>query len=1433
MPGASNILWDFKDGNSSPVANPSNTFVNPGTYIVHYTATVGGSPVSMFDTIKVYSNPTALFTANPPTKGCYPLPVTFNNQSTGGGGTSIVTYSWTFGDGGLSNQGTPTYTYTLPGQFDVQLQVTDQNGCTASVKLPKFVTTSKKPVPVIQTVPASTISCTAPFTPTFNGSGSTSNSTTGTSLTYSWTFSNGNTSTVVTPGAETYTATGNFPVTLTVTDNNGCSNSFVQNVFIGNPISTFHVNDSVCKTVTFNPAGSSPGVLTWTYGDGQSGSSSTHTYAAGGTYQVKLHVVQGACFKDTTETIFVEDPKPLFSLSPSYSCSTPEVINFLSTSTGAVGGTTYAWLFTPTTSKYQLSAATSALHNPSLTVTNLDTNRFTVDTRDILLNVTLTLTTRAGCTATLIKQLTDTIFLPTARIQPDKSRGCAPLTVAFSDSSVSHEPIVHWTYIWGDGTPNVTANSSAVVSHTYTTPGIYQASLIIINSHGCADTSYVIVIYVGAPPTPNFSVSPTTVCPHTPVQFTDHSTAAANSPIDTWHYATDGQYFMSSCYTDPSPSYSFSNTTGAQNITLVTCSRGCCDSIVKPNAITVLGPIAKYSSQMTCNAPDLFTFNADLKAADNWTWNFGDGTVIPASTLATITHTYAATGNYQTSLIAHSNSSGCPNDTFQLMVYDKHIKASMTNDTAFCIKTAKPFDASGSVDVNTAATNGYVWLWGDNTAPSISSSPVASHAFSGSGFYHIKLIVIDINGCRDTAVSKKIKLSDVTALFTPDHKFGCIPWTVNFTDHSLSDTTLTSWNWSFGDSSPAGSGTTPSHTYTFSQTKYLVTLTATNILGCIKTDTMTIAPSQPIANFNATTTQKCTGDSVHFIPQVLVQNGYSWNFGDLGTSTSTSPWHKYTASGVYTVTLTVTDSIGCMKTFTHNNYISVQNYPHAYFTSNLDSAKNRCAPVVGQFTDSSTVSIFGSRKWNLGSGGPVVPSASVSTPYQLPGTYSVTLLETTSFGCKDSVTKTYVIQQPKADFALSPTLICKGDQVTFSIIPSDTSDFFSYHWYFGDGHDTIGISPINHLFNFHPAGGTANVTLFFWGSGLSCKTAVQHQINIHQVIAAFKRNNELTALDTVHCQGITDVFTNTSISATSYKWSFGDGGTSTANSPTHLYAAGGKYWVTLDIVDAVTTCVDTLSKLMIINPTPKILAHGGDTCVNKPFQLTSSGEGSTYSWTPATGLSATNIPNPIATPPSTTTYTVTTLDSNGCKNDTAITLFVFQPIPQVVFDTAIIIGQNTPLSFLISPSNLYTYTWTPTDSLSCKTCPNPHADPLVTTTYTLTVSDKKGCFTSSSTYEVKILPETSIDVPTAFTPNGDGVNDIVFVRGWGIKSLIEFDIYNRWGELVFSTTDINTGWDGYYKGVLQNVETYAWTASAETWVNGKIIVKKGFIKLLR
>jgi gliding motility-associated-like protein len=118
-------------------------------------------------------------------------------------------------------------------------------------------------------------------------------------------------------------------------------------------------------------------------------------------------------------------------------------------------------------------------------------------------------------------------------------------------------------------------------------------------------------------------------------------------------------------------------------------------------------------------------------------------------------------------------------------------------------------------------------------------------------------------------------------------------------------------------------------------------------------------------------------------------------------------------------------------------------------------------------------------------------------------------------------------------------------------------------------------------------------------------------------------------------------------------------------------------------------------------------------------------------------------------------------------------------------------------------------------------------------TYTAVTTDTMGCFSINNTFTIEILPKSSVDVPTAFTPNGDGVNDVIYVDGWGIKKLNFFRIYNRWGQLLFESHDINVGWDGTYQGVPQNMETYVWQVEVETYIDKDPLFKTSTFKLIR
>lgn len=1428
--GSTNISWDFNDGGFANILNPVHTFSSPGTYTVTYSATVNGSTVNQTIPIVVHGKPTPGFTTTSATSGCVPLTVSFQNQSVGSGGAAITSSSWAFGDGGVSNAANPNYTYTIGGVYSVSLVVMDANGCDSSITTSNVVKVSKKPVPVITATPDPIASCTPPLNVTYSASASTSNSTSSSTLLYSWVFGNGNTSTAVNPPQQTYSTNGNFTVKLIVTDDNGCKDSITKPVSINNPLASFSVGDTVCRFVSFIN-NSTPGVKQWNYGDGFTGVLDTHTYANPGIYFVTLTITSGSCSHDTTRKIVIQDIKADFTFTPTYSCSLPQTLNLTNTS---LNGYTYSWSVNPgeNITAYGTTLSSPTATNPTITVTKLDTSKYTVWDRDTVTEIQLVLITRQGCTDTITKVWLDTLYLPTARYQPDVAEGCVPLTVQFSDSSKSKEQIVSWEYFFGDGATYSSA-TSGVISHTYTNVGIYYPILIIVNSAGCRDTSYEIPIRVGSPPNVDFSVSPTTACVHTPIQFTNLTTATNNSPVDTWHYYTDNGFIMSSCYTDPNPTWSFQSGVGVQDVTMVACSRGCCTEVTKSNLIDIKGPLAEYTAKMDCDSPEVFTFIGNIKDASFWTWDFGDGTVITNSTADTIMHTYADTGQYTTTMIAFNPSTGCAPDTFSLKIWVERIKAVITTDTSACTLSRHIFNGGSSENVHTYGSNGYVWIWDDNTPPAITSSDTTGHSFTGIGLHTIKLIVADHNGCRDTA-TKVIYASKVDAGYLTDKIYFCVPGTINFTDQSLSDTTITAWNWTFGDGGN-GTGQATSHNYTDANANYFnVKIEVTNVLGCKDTLTKKIYPSKPVATFFLmSSTYRCAGDSVRFMAAVNNHADYDWDFGDGGSSGAQIPWHTYATPGVYSVSLTVTDSIGCQKTNTIPNLVQIQGVPQVGFYSSVDTLTERCYPLTVTFTDTSIANVFGSRTWDLGNGSPVVPSQTVGTIYQAPGNYSVSLIVSTTFGCKDTIEKVINVQGPLADFDLAPNRICKGQQVNFQI--DDTSGVALYHWDFGDGFDTSNVSPVTHTYNIHPQNGVLSATLIFYGTDSSCAKTKTQTIQVEQVIADFKRNDEIALPDTSHCLGPQDLFTNSSTNASTWAWSFGDGTTSMLNNPTHTYTSPGTFNVQLSITNAATGCVDTMRKTMIINPLPVVNATGGDTCQDKGVQLTSSG-GVNYLWTPSTFLSSDTIANPNATPTQTTTYTVNVSDGNGCAGfSTAIVNII--PRPEVVhWDTTIIIGQFVPLIYNYQ-SYGYIYSWSPTDSLSCVTCPNPTSHPMEDIKYVLTVSDSFGCFTEYSYYDIYVKPETSIDVPSAFTPNGDGYNDKVYVRGWGIKELIEFNIYNRFGELVFSTTDIETGWDGTYKGVPQGTESFAYTVKVETYVviDGQVRIeeKKGFVKLLR
>jgi len=208
--------------------------------------------------------------------------------------------------------------------------------------------------------------------------------------------------------------------------------------------------------------------------------------------------------------------------------------------------------------------------------------------------------------------------------------------------------------------------------------------------------------------------------------------------------------------------------------------------------------------------------------------------------------------------------------------------------------------------------------------------------------------------------------------------------------------------------------------------------------------------------------------------------------------------------------------------------------------------------------------------------------------------------------------------------------------------------------------------------------------------------------------------------------------------------------------------------------------------------------------------------------------------SPIAKPVNTTAYVLSAIDTKGCSKpatDTVIVTVLAKIYPDAGNDTAVIVDQ--PLQLNASGGN--TYLWSPAVNLSSTTVGNPIAvfdEASQGVTYKVLVFNEAGCV-DSALLKIKIYEtQPVVFVPTAFTPNYDGKNDVLRPIAAGISKIEYFRVYNRWGQLIFSTTINGKGWDGKVAGKEQGTDAFVWEVKATDY-KGALYIKKGIVTLIR
>ena len=304
--------------------------------------------------------------------------------------------------------------------------------------------------------------------------------------------------------------------------------------------------------------------------------------------------------------------------------------------------------------------------------------------------------------------------------------------------------------------------------------------------------------------------------------------------------------------------------------------------------------------------------------------------------------------------------------------------------------------------------------------------------------------------------------------------------------------------------------------------------------------------------------------------------------------------------------------------------------------------------------------------------------------------------------------------------------------------------------------------------------------------------------------------------------------TLTATGGTTYAWT-GPGGynanTGSAIIPSITTSQAGNY--TVSATNAVG-CTATASTTVVVNPVPVATVAFADTavCQGGRVQLLASGSG-TFLWSPAAGLSATNIANPFASPTADSRYKVLLTNTTGCTDSAFINVKVYEKaIANAGPDKFIVGGGNITLSASIAgPYN--SFTWTPTSDLNTPQSLTPTASPAIDTRYILTAFSKNNCGISTDTMFVKLF--NGIYIPNAFTPNSDGQNDT-----WNIAALdaypeFELFVFNRYGEVVFKNSKLRKPWDGSYKSAELSTGVYVYVLK----LNVANQVLKGTVMIIR
>jgi gliding motility-associated-like protein len=806
-------------------------------------------------------------------------------------------------------------------------------------------------------------------------------------------------------------------------------------------------------------------------------------------------------------------------------------------------------------------------------------------------------------------------------------------------------------------------------------------------------------------------------------------------------------------------------------------AEGCINNTSSTIIIAPLPTVTAGADQTLCNQPVPVTL-AGIPLGGSWSGtSVTNGGVFTPNGVGTFPIVYT-----------YTNTNSCINSDTMNVTVSNPVNANAGSDLSLCVN-------SGTVQLPGLPTGG---VWSGSSLV----TPTGVFTASQTGTYSLVYSVGSGTCLRRDTMNLVVNSLPVVSIF-PVSPAICVGGSVSITAFGAvsyswtSNSTLSSINGANVIASPIS-------------TNNSYTVNGTDINGCTNANTFSVTIfNLPLAAFVTNVNMGCSplNLSLNNLTQPGTASSYEWDFGD-GTSISTL---ANPISHVFTTGLT--DSIYQIKLIAFNACGSdTVTYPvtvktnsvTAFFTT---SALSGCSPQPITFTSYASQNTFVS--WAFGDGNVSTQTNPVHL-YTGPGTY--TCNQYVNNGCGFDTASVVIQIYPSSNLSFSPSasLLCVNQNVSFT---NTSTNIVNTVWNFGDGTSSNLFSPVHS----YTAAGTYTVTLTGTSSLYGCITSSTLVINVG--------NSPVTQISSdvnSGCNPLKVNFSNISTNTSSYSWNFGDGNTSNLFTPSHIFNNSGTFTVSLVVYNS-SGCSDTASMTINVLQKPFSAFQLSSTyqCqIPATVNFTNTSIGAIgYNWDFGDGTNSINN-NPSVTFNTPGDYIIKLISTavNGCS-DTSDFVYKVLINPTADFEVEELENCKPEFKFNNSSLNADQYAWNFGDGFTSDLYSPQHMyETYDSSKVTLIAYNSALCSDTVSKIVSHITGLFSaIYIPNAFTPNNDGLNDLFEIKGFNNCEDIEFKIYNRWGEVIFKTNDINDYWDGTYQGQKVEGGVYVYELRGETF----------------